>query len=254
MSREPSSTSIPQEERGYILVTAVWLLLLGASIVALIMLKNLNRSEELGFERQQVRVDDAKEGALETAIADLIFNGSDSQFAFLPARTEYEIDNFEISVKANSEHGKIDLNQADPEMVRRALQGLGISRAQREAFVLSMMQRRERRIPLRSGHDVRKIFFEAGIIPRDEFCANLYFTVFSGQTQPQASQMDPRLARALGEVVLANSDRARAGTPIRFEISTRQGRPLVAVVRISGLLDKSHEVMDWGSLACVDRH
>ncbi|MEP2103755.1 MAG: hypothetical protein ABJP02_16615 [Parasphingorhabdus sp.] len=245
LSTKPNAGRRPGED-GYILITAVWLLLLGASIVAIIMVHNLRYSEELSFEREMIKIGDAQESAVETIIADILFNGPRSQFALLPATSEYRIDGVSMQVSVSNENGKIDLNQADLELIRRALQGLGVSGVPREKFVMLVRQGRYTEHPFRSMIDVSSAFAQAGIGTTDGFCPEQYFTAFSGLSQPQSNQMDPRLSKALGEASSSDQQRFRPGNALRLEIVAEKGLPLVAVVRTSGLIDRSHSVLDWG--------
>jgi len=75
-----------RSEQGYILITAMWLLLLGGSIVALLMLRNLHAAEAYSDDRPQLQLRYAQESAVETVVADILFNGPRSEFARLPAK------------------------------------------------------------------------------------------------------------------------------------------------------------------------
>lgn len=232
-------------EKGYILITVLWLLLLGASIVALLMLKNLRSAEDYSFERDQIQARYAQESAIETVVADMLFNGPRSDFARLPAETSYTINGSQISVKVSSEAGKIDLNRADAALIERALRGLGISGQPRQAFLSGVLRERNAGRLFYSMVDVEGAMQRAGFNLAGGFCAGRYFTVYSGLSQPQADQMDADLARALGQVSLASDVRASPGTALRVEVKSAEGLPIVAVIRTSGLIDQSHNVLAW---------
>lgn len=233
------------QERGYILITAIWLLLLGASIVALLMLKNLGRGEEISFEREQLDIQYAQESAVETAIADLLFNGPRGEFARLPAETSYTFDGIKMDVRVTSEAGKIDVNQADVALIERALRGLGVSALSRQTLIASLQSRRSQNNLFNSMHDVEGAMEQAGILSSKDFCAARYFTTFSGLSAPQAGQMDARLAKALGQPSLTASGKTSTGAAIRIEVESGKGQPLIAIIRTSGLIGESHSVLDW---------
>ncbi|MEP3226285.1 MAG: hypothetical protein ABJO01_09940 [Parasphingorhabdus sp.] len=246
----PAQT-IPRGERGYILITAFWLLLLGASLVALLMLKNLKNAEDHAFERDQIQSRYAMESAVETVVADILFNGPRSAFAQLPAVTEYEINGVKMAVQVSSENGKIDLNRADAALIERALRGLGIAARPRQAFLDHVREQRKAGRFFRSTIDVEGAMQQAGFAGAGGFCAERYFTVYSGLSQPQANQMDAELARALGQVSSTSNVRTTPGTALRVQVKAAEGLPLVAVIRTSGLIGQSHRVLDWGVRADV---
>ncbi|MEO9599800.1 hypothetical protein [Parasphingorhabdus sp.] len=236
---------IKSGERGYILITAVWMLLLGASIVAVIMIHNLRKSEELSFEREQIQIKYAQESALETVVADLLFNGPRSELARLPTETSYTINGIAMQVRVSSESGKIDVNQADPALMERALRGFGISGSQRQKFLAIVAGERSANRLFQSPADVAALMHQVGIAVGSGFCPHKYFTTFSGLGQPIQGQMDPDLAKAMGQPNLPTEAQARPGTALRLAIQADRASPLIAIIRISGLIGRSHSVLDW---------
>ncbi len=244
---------IGPDEQGYILITAVWMLLLGASIVAVIMIHNLRASEELSFDREQTQIKYAQESAVETVVADILFNGPRSELARLPAQTSYTINGIAMQVQVTSESGKIDVNQADPALMERALRGLGISGSQRQAFLAIIAGERSASRLFQSPTDVGAAMQQAGIAVGSGFCPDNYFTTFSGLGQPVAGQMRPELAKALGQPSLPTEARASPGTALRVSIKADGASPLIAVIRTSGLIGRSYSVLDWSDRAgCQD--
>jgi len=236
---------VKRSESGYILITAIWLLLLGASIVAVIMLHNLRNAQEYSFERDMMQQRFAKESAIETVVADILFNGPRSEFARLPAEAIYFINDTQMQVRVSSESGKIDVNQADPALIERALRGLGVSALPRQAFLNIIARKRGAGRLYQSILDVESAMRQAGFDMENGFCAEQYFTVYSGLSQPQAVQMDAALARALGQANLAANARAKPGTALRVEVKAKEGLPMTAIIRTSGLIDQSYSVLDW---------
>lgn len=242
--KQPAKSS----ESGYILITAVWLLLLGASIVAVIMLHNLRTAKEYSFEREMLQLRFAKESAIETVVADIVFNGPRSEFARLPAEVTYTIGGTQMNVRVSSENGKIDINQADPALIERALRGLGISALPRQVFLNSIAGERSAGRLYQSITDVERAMEQAGIDGGNGFCPEQFFTVYSGLSQPQPNQMDAALARALGGASLAAQVRTKLGSAMRVEVSAIEGLPLVAIIRTSGLIEQSYSVLDWSNM------
>ncbi|WP_343757415.1 hypothetical protein [Parasphingorhabdus litoris] len=232
-------------ERGYILITAVWMLLLGASIVAVIMIHNLRASEELSFEREQAHIRYAQESAIETVVADILFNGPRSQLARLPAETNYTINGVAMQIRVSSESGKIDVNQADPILIERALRGFGIPGSQRQAFLAIIAGERSASRLFQSPADVAAAMQQAGLAAGSSFCPDKYFTTFSGLGQPVAGQMRSELAKALGQPSLPTEARARPGTALRISVATDGASPRTAVIRTSGLIGQAYSVLDW---------
>lgn len=247
-SKQPARTpKIDHGEQGYILITAIWMLLLGASIVAVIMAHNLRAAQEISFGREQTQIKYAQESAVETVVADILFNGPRSELARLPAETTYTISGIEMQVRVSSESGKIDINQADPVLIERALRGFGIPGSQRQAFLGIIAGERSAGRLFQSAADVEAAIQQAGIAVASDFCPDDHLTTFSGLGQPVSGQMQPELAKALGQPSLPNEARAGSGIALRVLVTAEGTLPLIAVVRTSGLIRQSYNVLEWSN-------
>lgn len=235
----------PSNECGYILITAVWMLLLGASVVAVIMVHNLRQAEEISFERTQTQIKYAQESAVETVMADMMFNGPRSEFARLPAQTTYNIHGVKMEVSVTSESGKIDVNQADLKLIDSALRGFGIAASGRQAFSQILERERNASRLLESPVDIALALESAGIVFGNGFCAKDHFTTYSGLTRPSPDQMHPELARALGQVSLPQETRTRPGAAIRIAVNSNMTAPIKIVTRTSSLIGKAFSVLGW---------
>ncbi|WP_074206217.1 hypothetical protein [Parasphingorhabdus marina] len=228
------------------MITAIWMLLLGASIVAILMARNLHQSEQYSFEREQIAHRYALDSAVENVAADLLFNGPRSTFAQLPNETGYSIGGVNVTVKVSSESGKIDVNQADIALVERALRGLAASAQSREVFLDQIKASRAADRPFQSALDIAAALQQSGLcggsIQED---LGQFFTAYSGLAQPQQGQIDPQLARALGQPHVGSGGRTRPGTAIRVEARSEQEQVQVAVLRVGGSLSQSHVLVDW---------
>ncbi len=241
----PGGVRVKPSEQGYVLITAMWLLLLGGSIVALLMLKNLHVAEGYQDDRERLQARYAQESAVETVVADILFNGPRSASAQLPAETSYRFGDRKLKISVTGEGGKIDVNQADPALIQRALRGLGIAALPRQNFVNGVKERQRSGRLFRSIADVEEAMQQAGFDGTNGFCAEDFFTTYSGLALPQAGQMDPKLARALGQANLQAEAPTNIGSVMRIKAQGEQGLPLVAMVRASGLIGESHRVLDW---------
>jgi len=243
--------TIDKSEQGYVLISTIWLILLGASIVAAISLTVLNQAQSFASERQSIERQLAQESAYETVVADILFNGPRSNFARLPAKDNYNLNGIEMEVEIVSENGKIDLNNVDPAILERALRGLGISSIPRNTYLKAYRTRREAKKALIGIADVEKEMQQSGIILANSYnedsalCASKYFTVHSNLTQPTATQSPSELNRALGIVSNEGSFSSRLGTAIRIMVKVDNGLPLITVVRITGRLDRPVTILDW---------
>ena len=238
-----------QSEEGFVLVSAIWLLLLGAAVVVVIQLTVFNRAQSIAFDREQLERRLALETAYETAVADLLFNGPRSSFAQLPAKSNYNLNGKAITVLVVSESGKLDINRADPGLIDRALMGLGVDSSTRAAFLGTIAATRIKGANIATMPELEAAWQEAGlnsIVGRNNsFCAAKYLTVYSGLSRPQSGQMMPELARAIGESHQTADAGVQFGSAMRITIATAEGHPLIVVIRITGRLDNAIDVLDW---------
>lgn len=221
------------------------MLLLGASIVAYIIAHNLRVAEQYSFEQEQLEIAYAQESAFETALADMLFNGPRSTFANLPAETSYSINGVQMRILVEIESGKIDVNRADVTLIDRALRGFGVSASKRDVFQRSLETKRRSGQLLESSSELHALMEQSGIGIGNALCAADYFTVYSGLTQPEKSQMKSELSGALGQADLSRVSKARPGSALRITVQ-QQGREAINVVtRVSGLIGQSHGILDW---------
>lgn len=250
---------LKDDEGGYVLISTIWLILLGATLVTAISLTVLNNAEFHAEERERVRKILAIESAYETVVADILFNGPRSNFALLPASADYNLSGFPMKVEVIAENGKIDLNNAEPALVERALRGLAVPSIARNAYLEAYRMRRSKAQTLLSIADIEAEMQNAGIkiaAPSNDngsLCASQFFTSHSGLSQPDSVHSPPKLNRALNVANVANSVPVRLGSSLRIKIKAEKGLPLIAIVRITGNLDKPVTILDWHyGLDCAD--
>jgi hypothetical protein len=237
--------SHPKGEQGFVLITALWLLLLCGAVVALMMLRGAGKAEASHAAATQVQARLDLDAAVETIVADLLFSGEQSQWARAPVQGTIDIAGRSVSAEVSSEAGRLDLNDGDPAIIDRALQGLGVPAAGREMLAgrLQQFRTQNRRIASQAmlDHVLTGVAGDAGL------CLDRYVTLYSGLTRPDETAMPPSLARALavpqggGEAPTA----LRPGTAIRLRLRSAQGASLLAVIRVVGTLGRTYDVMRW---------
>jgi hypothetical protein len=122
-------------EDGFVLISAMWLLLLGAAIAALLMLRAMTASRELRAETDRFAADHAQADAIEIVAADLVFAGPASHWSQLPSHGAITLDGRSIETTAASEDMFLDVNRADPKAVDNALEKHGYDAPTRTALL-----------------------------------------------------------------------------------------------------------------------
>ncbi|SDD73063.1 hypothetical protein SAMN05444678_12051 [Sphingomonas sp. YR710] len=237
--------SRPEGEQGFVLITALWLLLLCGAVVALMMLRGAGKAEASHAAAVQVQARLDLDAAMQTIAADILFSGDQSQWARAPAQGTVDIDGRSISAEVSSEAGRLDLNDGDPAVIDRALQGLGVAAARRTLLQgrLQQLRNQNRRIASQAMLD----HVLAGVAKSSDVCLDRYVTLYSGLTRPDEAAMPALLAQALavpqggGEAPTV----LQPGTAIRVRLRTAQGSSLLAVIRVVGTLGRTYDVMRW---------
>lgn len=232
-------------EEGFVLVSAIWLLLLGAAVVALIQFTVLNRAKNLAFDKEQIGQRLALETAYETAVADLLFNGPRSEFSKLPATANYTLNGKSMTIHVSSESGKLDINDADLALIDRALMGLGVDATKRSALQGLLLNKRSSTSARLASSEIEQLLQEVGLGPNSGQCIDRFFTAHSGLERPTKGQMPPELSQAIGEPNTPTQAGIQPGQALEIVIRAQSFQPLKAVVRISGRLDHPVELLDW---------
>jgi general secretion pathway protein K len=231
--------AFPSRERGFILIAALWLLILSGSIAALLMLRAVGTAREAAGAAEALAEELALEAAIETAAADLVMNGPRSRWAAAPSEAQVALEGRTILVRVTSESGKLDLNEADPRTIDRLLAGLGWSREARTAALARIEAARTAGDRLRSLTELRGL---------GEACLERYATIFSGRPEPEPAHMPPGLARLIGTAAPAHAGApapVAPGTPIRIEARTQAGASLAVTARIAGPLARPWSILAW---------
>jgi general secretion pathway protein K len=234
-----------RNEEGFVLIGAIWLLVLCASIAAILTLRARHQYVAASAEERQLRNTLLLDAALETVTADILLKGRSSAWALLPAEGRISIGGKDVQVRITSEAGRLDVNEADEALLGRAFQGLGVDPADRTRIVARLIARRLAKKPVTSWDDLHFVLAGrsgAAALP----CLEDELTMYSGLPVPDPASMPEGLNRALGK---AAGDRPRAplasGTPLRLEFSLPSRAALTAWVRVTGLGEQPYSTLGF---------
>ncbi len=234
-------------ERGFVLIAAIWLLILAGSIVAILMLRSLAASTAAADRSEEVERRLAIESATETLLADRLFKSQGSRWWQAPSEGAIMIGEREIRLRMTSESGRLDVNNADTALIDTALRGFGVGKGDRDRILERLTALRTLKKGIRSAGELEALV--AGVRTPPEICLVDELTWVSGLAEPNPGHMSPALARALGGRGGARGDGASApvegGAALRIEAAEAGGRPLVSIVRLVGLADRPLEISAW---------
>ncbi len=237
------------KEQGFVLIAAIWLLILAGSIAAILMLRSLAGANAAAEHQDMIERRLALDSAIETMLADRLFNGNRSAWAVAPAGGAIAIGNRQIALRVTSESGRLDVNAADPALIDAALQGFGLAGAERTRIVDRLTAMRATRRRIGSLPELMALLGQAQA--RGGACLADSLTWTSGLTQPRPDQMERALAAALGGRNGATGDPRpsppEAGASLRIEASEAGGAAMIAIVRTTGLPEQPTSVSVWGS-------
>lgn len=171
-------------ERGFVLIAVLWLLVLMASIVALMLARANQTSDRIASARDDYRDAQARESAIQTVVADRILTGVRSPWWQLPASGSVVIDGQAIAVTLSSEATRIDINDAEMPLIDDALRGAGTDAAERAALLAELGTLRAAKRRIGSFAELEAMMARHRIAP----CRALDFTFASGLTAPAAGR------------------------------------------------------------------
>jgi general secretion pathway protein K len=244
--RRPRSPERAAGERGFVLIAAIWLLILAGSITAILMLRSVAAATAAADQSDSVAGRLALESAIETVIADRLFNGTRSRWWLAPSEAAVPIGARQVRVRLTSESGRIDVNLADPALIDAALRGLGVRSAERGRIVARLRALRAMKRRIGSLAELGSLVAGAGAAAGT--CLPDHLTYVSGLAEPRPDQMSRRLARALGRPGGASMPAGlESGAALRVEAMEAATAPIVAIVRISGAADRPVQISAWGA-------
>jgi general secretion pathway protein K len=236
-----------ERERGFVLIAAIWLLILAGSIAAILMLRSLAAATAAADRTEEVERRLALESATETLLADRLFNSQRSRWWQAPTEGAVMIGAREVRLRMTSESGRLDVNNADIELIASALRGLGVAKGDRDRIVQRLTALRTLKKGISSAAELDALI--AGVATPPEICLGEELTFVSGLAEPNPNHMSAALSRALGGRGGARGDGAAApvegGAALRIEAREPGGAPLVSIVRLVGLPDRPLETSVW---------
>jgi len=236
---------VRHNDEGFVLVAAIWLLILCGGIAAILMLRGIERGREAKNEGDILKSKLELESAVETVIADILFSGPRSRWIMVPASGTVSIGSDDVAVHVSSESGRLDLNDGDLDRTDLLLRTAGFTAQERQPFMDALNARRKQMRKLASWPEVDQLLAK---LPHDRMvtsCIAREFTLYSGLHAPRASQASPELARALSLTGEGQPLPLEPGTALRIETKVPAGASLLAVVRITGMQSRPYSVLRW---------
>jgi len=192
----------PSRERGFVLIGAIWLLVLAGAIGAVLMLRA--RTATLGAEAERTALADSllREAAMETLIAELVINGKRSAWALVPRSEAISIDGVAVQASLAADTAKLDVNDAELGVIDAALQ-TELSAVDRAIVLTRLARYRQAGRRLSSDAELAALF--AGTAHR---CGWERLSVHSGRTDLIVDPVEGGSQSAGIGVVLAIEARA----------------------------------------------
>ena len=220
------------------------------------MLRSLAASTAAADRSEEVERRLALESATETLLADRLFNSQRSHWWWAPTEGSIMIGDREVRLRMTSESGRLDVNNADTELIDTALRGLGVGKGDRDRIVQRLVALRTLKKGIRSAAELDALV--AGAVTPPDICLANELTWVSGLAEPNPGHMSAQLARALGGRGGAREEGSaspvEAGAALRIEAAEPQGAPFVSIVRLVGLPDRPLEVSAWAMRSpCANR-
>lgn len=230
----------PDREKGFVLISAIWLLVLAGSIVAILMLRGVQQASEAVKEAKNLQERFAAEGAAQTVIADMLIEGSGSRWAQTPSSGRVLVGEIGVSVQVSSEAGRIDLNDGDLAVIQETLRRLGLGAAELNAVAERLKQKRLQGIRLGS---VDEFLAWAPEIRADIDPVRM-FTVVSGLAIPNYNQVLPGSRQYFPQSPAAMLTGAPTGQiPLRISSRAGVGREHISTVRLNGRADDPYRTV-----------
>lgn len=229
-------------EQGFVLITALWLLLLCGAIVALMMLRNSGRSAATRGQAQNFQAELNRRAAVETVLADLLFRGPASTWSSPPTSGKMFVNGEVVAVELTSEDGRLDLNSGDPAFIDHSLQTLGANPGERSKLLQQLLAMRALGQSFGSMEEATPWI---GRLALTEKCSDRWFTVYSGLTQPAENQLPPGLSDRLGiPASPMTRQQPRQGSALRIEAANAEGATLQVISRIVGT-SRTPDILHW---------
>jgi general secretion pathway protein K len=235
------------EERGFVLIAAIWLLILAGSIASVLMLRSLAAATSAAGRSDTIERRLAAESAIETVIADRLFAGDRSFWLRTPAEGVVAIGDRRVNVRLSSESGRLDVNAADPARIDGALRGLGLAAGERGRIVGRLQRLRAANRRIGSLAELNGLVGAAR--GTGGTCLQEHLTFVTGLAEPRPDQMSRALSRALGGRGGAGTGPVASdgGAALRLEAAEQGGAPILAIVHVTGLGTQPIAASAWAA-------
>lgn len=231
---EPAITSAAglrsAPRNGFVLLTAIWLLVLASAAVALVMLRARSERDSAARDLADVRAQRAIDSAIDTVLAERLIDGPRGRWGSVPARAEVVTPEGSVSVRVSSESGRLDVNAAEWRSIEALLQNLGADSAARARVgqALGALNGTSRRAF--TSIDAAVAVITAAAPQIGDQCLGELITVNSGRSLPEPGQMPPIVAKALGQSGIAVAD-PQIDAALRIEARVEAGGLARLIVR-----------------------
>jgi hypothetical protein len=244
-SPRPPRRADPSREQGFILIAAIWMLILASAIVAVLMLRGMSRAVDANAAGKALTQKLLADGAVETVMADRVFNGVRSQWWLLPAEGTVAIGDRQVPVRMSSESGRLDINEAPLELIDRALTGFGVAAGERRVVLDRLGAYRGARRVVSSFDELDTALSIASGF--QAICPSGAFTFSSGLSEPRKGHQPAELARALGVATAPISQgQAEPGAVLRIQAGGAD-HPLIALARTANFMDDAAAILAYSA-------
>lgn len=192
------ATAQRESERGYVLIAAIWLLVLAGVIVAMLMLSSVRLARETRDNGAILHERLAMDAAVETIVADRIINGDRSIWSRAPTEATLDVEGAAVHVRSTSEADRIDINLADASVIDAVLRQSGFQAVQRQYVLGELALRRGTAGGIASMGELEALFGTAGgHNASDEFTFVLGSVTKPAPAMPVAASLQPGAAQRL---------------------------------------------------------
>lgn len=234
------------QSKGFVLLQALWVLLLATLLVSIAMALGLSRAKDGEVDATVFKSEVAAESALQIVLFDLLSNGSRSKWLAHAEVRDVELNDVHYGVTVQLTDGLVDLNSADDVTLRRLL--IAVSRDDVGKMTADIKAAR----PISSYSGLEAV---DGLNQESLAVLRPHITLFSGREVPVAEDATQWLIDALGlkpsssGVIWDASGSSIAGKTIRicvFPLGDAQSkRALSTEIVITGRKDQPYLTYDW---------
>ena len=244
LHRRPSGRRPSPSDKGFVLVTAIWLLALCAAVALALMWLARERAQTSQSRADEVRAAFGLEGAVYDVLFDILSRGEASRWAQSGGAGAIDTSAGPVQIRISLEAGRIDLNAVDLDVLDTALRGLGYGAGDRDKISRSLLKLRAANHRLASWSEAEQIL-EPLQVAQPERCIADLFTLSGGTARPDPAAAPPALAEALDLVPPGQRAKVAPGQAVRVRAvaSSREGIEVIA--RVTGLLRGAYSVDSW---------